>query len=216
VKFQNPPLYNVQQLEMRAGKLLIDALGRDFQIAVDVELILERMEGVTLDVWPGLKCNHQTEGMVCRDIESGQLFVYIDEALADDYRYKARYRMTVGEELGHVVLHKSVIEQVETPQDFLALQRHSQWHEMDRHAKRFACAVLMPPDRLLAFARELYPQLVKVAGFGNVQAILKQITAQAASKFEVSPQTMGFRLKEWPARIESLVEQSMREQLDCI
>ncbi len=211
MKFANPPTYNDPQLEDKARKLLDQRLGADFVIPIDVELVLERLQGVVLDFWPALKANHQVEGMVCRDTATGELCVFIDEEL-----YRNRSRMTVAEELGHIVLHRSVIEQVASPEDFLELQRHPLWHRMDRNAKRFAAAVLMPGDKVVEEAAALYPKLVRVAGFGHPQAIINQLAAQLAKRFEVSPQTMGYRLKEYPMKLVQRVEEAMKDGLDYL
>lgn len=211
MKFNNPPTYTVKQIENRAIQLLAEQLGQELTIPVDVELILERLDGVFFDIWPGLRGNHSVEGMVCRDTQTGEICVFIDDLLADNN--PNRYRMTVAEELGHVILHRSVIEQVEQPRDFLELQRHQLWYEMDRNAKRYAAAVLMPRQQVVAYAEELYPRLVAVAGFGHVQAVQNQLVARLATRFEVSRQTMEIRLREWPVQVTGRVQAAMQ---DCL
>ncbi len=125
MKFSNVPTYTVSEIERKSRELLTREFGQELTIPIDAELILERMEGVFFDVWPGLSGNHCIIGMTCRDTSTGEICVFIDEELADDYRYHARYRMTVAEELGHVVLHREVINLVESPEDFVELQGHS-------------------------------------------------------------------------------------------
>lgn len=72
----------------------------------------------------------------------------------------------------------------------------------------------MPPTKVLEFARWLYPQLVAVAGFGNVDAILKHIKARGVEKFEVSPTAMEIRLKESRVDVVNKVTNAMRDGLD--
>lgn len=76
---------------------------------------------------------------------------------------------------GRPIMHRPLIEQVQSPDDFLELQRHHRWHEMDRNAKRFAAAVLMPAKQIDQAADGCYAKLVKVAGFGDVQAVKKHL-----------------------------------------
>jgi hypothetical protein len=214
MRFSEPPTYTVQELEHKARQFLASQFGQDVPVPVDIDLLIEQLPGVDLDYWPGLRDNHGLEGMVCREVETGEVLVFIDESLADTR--PARYRMTVAEELGHIVLHRSVIDQVLTPEDFEELQRHHRWHEMDRNAKRFAAAVLMPGAQLIAEAQGTYPQLVRAVGFANVQAIKKQLAFLLAKRFEVSQQSMTIRLTEWPMRVYERVEAAVRDQLDFL
>src|SRR5262249_27208978 len=131
-------------------------------IPVDVDLLVEKAESITLDVWPKLQANHQILGMVLRDVDSGELFIFIDEDLADNDTPNglARYRMTVAEELAHVRLHLGLIDAIQRPDDFRTLHSHAQWKEIERDAKKFAAMLLMPTRPLMANAREVYGQIV--------------------------------------------------------
>jgi hypothetical protein len=209
-----PPTYEVPELERLARELLGQYFGSDIIIPVDVDLFVERVDGVDLDYWPGLRANHGIEGMIARDPKTGRLFVFIDDKLADTQ--PTRYRMTVAEELGHLVLHRKMIDQVHSPDDFKELQQHYRWHGMERNAKRFAAAILMPGDAVTAHAARWYPQFVKAAGFGNAPAILRQLAVTLAKEFEVSTQTMEYRLDEWPMRIKKRVEESVRDHVDFL
>jgi hypothetical protein len=197
-----------------AREFLGQHFGSDIIIPVDVDLLVERVDGVDLDYWPGLRANHGIEGMIARDPKTSLLFVFIDDKLADTQ--PTRYRMTVAEELGHLVLHTKMIDQVQTPADFKQLQQHYRWKQMERNAKRFAAAILMPGDALMLHAERLYPRLVKVAGYGNAPAILGQLAVTLAKKFEVSTQTMEYRLDEWPIRLKARVEEAVRNRLDFL
>ena len=209
-----PPAYDVYELERRAREFLRHHLGPDVSIPIDIELLLEKLEGVDLDHWPGLRANHGIEGMVARDPKTGELVVLIDDRIADTK--PTRYRMTVAEELGHLVLHRELIDRVHSPSDFKELQQHYRWYEMERNAKRFAAAILMPGDLLASHTERLYPQLVAVAGFGNAPAVLRQLAVTLAKRFEVSTQAMQYRLEEWPMRLKQRVEDAMRNRLDFL
>lgn len=209
-----PPTYDIPEIERLAREFLGQYFGSDIIVPVDVDLLVEQLDGVDLDYWPGLRANHGIEGMIARDPGTGRLFVFIDDKLADTQ--PTRYRMTVAEELGHLSLHAKMIEGVQTPADFKQLQQHYRWKQMERNAKRLAAAILMPGDALTLQAERLYPRLVKVAGYGNVPAILGQLAVTLAKKFEVSTPTMEYRLDEWPMRIKKRVEESVRDRVDFL
>jgi hypothetical protein len=132
----------VGEIERKAQQFLIERLGENIDIPVDVEFLLESIPGVDLDCHRGLREQHNIDGMVMRNVEMGTLLVLIDEYLMD--RQGNRYRMTVAEELGHIVLHRELIEQIRGIQDIQELHHHKNMPLMERNAKRFAAAILMP------------------------------------------------------------------------
>jgi hypothetical protein len=71
-------IYSVAELERLATEYLDRQFGADILIPVDVDLLVEKAEGIILDVWPKLQANHKVLGMVLRDLDSGELFVFID------------------------------------------------------------------------------------------------------------------------------------------
>ena len=210
------PNYAVKELEREATEFLRKALPQGVQIPIDVDFLLETREGVDLDYWPKLEANHGVVGAVLRDLDSDCFLVYVDEDLADADHRRNFYRMTVAEELAHVVLHAEVIKQVETIDDFCRLQQHKMWYEAERNAKRFAAALLMPPEELLRKSNRIYSELVRTAGYGYVEAIKKYLCSRAAQLFEVSPKTMSFRLGEWPMRVNKKVEEAMDARLETL
>lgn len=209
-----PPQYTAAEIEKRAAAFLSKQFGSDVPIPVDIDYLLESQPGVKLDYIPTLRSDHRTEGMIVRDTDSRELTVYIDEWLADTQRN--RYRFTVAEELGHIVLHRSLIDQINDESDSRELQNHYQWHTLERNAKRFGAAVLMPPERVIRAAEEWYPKLVDAAGFGSVEAIVKVLTSKLAEEFQVSAGAMRYRLTEWPLRIKDRIERAMRDHLDYL
>jgi hypothetical protein len=209
-----PPIYTVREIELRAAQFLREKLGSDLEIPIDIDLLLERVHGVDLDVWPGLKANHGLLGLVARDPADGLLYVFIDEHLADSQ--PMRYRMTVAEELAHVLLHRNVIEQVRDPQGFRELHSHPRWYEMERNAKRLAAALLMPGSTVTQEAESLFPRLVHVCGFADAEAVKRTMAAHLAKLFEVSTQAMTIRLGEWPVRVMERVGQAIQDERDYL
>jgi hypothetical protein len=209
------PTFTVAELEGMAASFLRNAMPQGVQIPVDIDLLLER-QGVDLDYWPNLKSIHGVAGAVLRDTNSNSLVIYIDQEIADEDSGKNFYRTTVAEELGHVVLHGTAIQQVVEMHDFRQLQRHSMWHQAERNAKRFGYSLLMPQEELLRESNQIYPKLVLVAGYGDGEAIKMHLCSQLARKFEVSHKTMSIRMTEWPMRINEKVDQAIRSRIETL
>jgi hypothetical protein len=51
--------YTVRELERLATDYLARQFGADLLIPVDVDLVVEKAEGLILDVWPKLQANHR-------------------------------------------------------------------------------------------------------------------------------------------------------------
>jgi hypothetical protein len=216
-------IYTAAELERLATDYLARQFGADVLIPVDVDLLVEKAEGITLDVWPKLQANHKILGLVLRDVESGELFILIDEDLADNDTPNglSRYRMTVAEELAHVRLHRPIIDAIQTPDDFRKLHSHPQWSDIERNAKKFAAMLLMPTQPLMAEARETYRQIagqpqIREQLAQSVSAwkrwephIKKRLCMEMAKRFEVSEMAMRHRLGEWPAEIYKHVERAL-------
>ncbi|MCB9872542.1 MAG: ImmA/IrrE family metallo-endopeptidase [Planctomycetaceae bacterium] len=182
---------------------------------VPIDLLVE-LEGANLDIMRGLTALHGIHGATMKDVETGEIWVLVDDRLADEGRSLNRYRSTIAEELGHMILHREIIDQVSTVDDFRIVQRHPEWWVVERNAKKFAACVLMPAQHVIRASEELYPQLVRVAGYGHPEAILKHLASLLAKRFEVSPESMTYRLREWPVNIEDRVRSGINAQLDYL
>lgn len=197
------PTYSVRQLEAKALEFLGEEVSEP---PVDIEHLLESREVADLDVWPKLRANHGILGAVCLDLKSNRLTVFIDDDLADRYVHRNIYRITVAEELAHILLHREVIEAVRSVHDFRELHRHPQWHGIDSEAKRLGAALLMPAPAIEEYAEIFYGRMVRQVGYQNPAAIKKQLPPVLADRFQVSPNAMNRRLKEWPMKIYDKVD----------
>jgi len=207
--------YSAQELEHIAEGYHKKS-GNDFYIPVDIELLLE-LEGIDLDIWPGLQANHKLLGMILINPETKKFMVYIDANLADYSAQRNRYRMTVAEELAHFLLHKEAIQFVCHPDDFRYLQSHAKWYECERNAKRLAAAPLMPASYLIEDARKEYPKIINALPsqyqYSNPSAVKNTLVSNLAKKYEVSFQSMQIRLDEWPVRVLQKIDDAMNSQL---
>lgn len=196
--------YTAAELEHIADKYH-SGTGGKFEIPVDIDLLLENTDGVDLDIWPGLAANHKLLGMAGINPATNVIYIYIDDKLADTSANKRRYRMTVAEELAHILIHRPAIEAVKTIQDFKLIQSHDKWHRYERNAKRLAAALLMPASYILNDVRELYSKMIESLPdshkYSNLNAIKKTLVNLLADRYEVSVETMNIRLDEWPVGV---------------
>jgi len=112
------------------------------------------------------------------------------------------------------VIHRRQVDAVSTPEDFRELMALQIGEQMERNAKRFGAAVLMPHSLVDRMAREMYPRLVERVGFANPEAVKKYLAGWLAKQFEVSVETMSYRLREWPVRIMDRIDEAMRNRFD--
>lgn len=182
--------------------------------------MLEDIDGVDLDIWPGLGANHKMLGMAGFNSDTEILSIYIDDQLADSSSGIRRYRMTVAEELAHTIIHRPAIEAVRTPHDFKLIQSDKRWYNYERNAKRLAAAILMPASHVLRDAGKLYNEMISALPvnmkYTNPEAVKKMITSKLANMYEVFLISMQYRLGEWPINVVSKIDEAMKNQFDFL
>jgi len=208
--------YTVPELERIAQQQLqkLKKLGHS-AIPVDIEVIVEQAE-IEIDVKRGLKEVHSIWGMVAINLDTDSLIILVDDTLLDSDRLCNLYRMTVAEEFAHSLLHGNAIKEIKTVEDFKALQNHPDWHKHDRNAKWLAASLLMPSESTLNDSRELYGQMVTIAGYKNPEVIKKYIANDLTKRYEVSPQAMKYRLEKWPIEVMDKIDRAMKNGLDFL
>ena len=209
------PTYTANQLEHMTADLLKSRLKVPIEIPVDIDYLLEQEPGILLDYIPGIKDRFGIAGLVYRE-NKDLIRVIIDAEIADSVRHQNFYRFTVAEELGHIKLHRKIIEQIPDEETAIELHQHPEYEAMDRNSKRFAAAILMPSKYVLQDARELYPDLVRVAGFENREAVRDFMASILSKKYQVSVEAMSYRLNEWPIRVFEKIDVAMRERLEFL
>lgn len=192
--------YTDSQLEQIAHDYLRSRTDVQFRIPVNVEGLLQSCEGVgDIDTVPDIRRYTREEAAICRWRGGNDLIIYFDQELADGPT--PAFYAAVGEELAHVILHKSILIQVRSFPEFLEVQRHGEWHRMERDARRLSAAIRMPYKNLVLAAEGLYPEIIREHGFGDTWAIQKLLRNALAEKFLVPPEDMHKRLMGWPCLV---------------
>lgn len=213
IDFGRVPTYSAAELERRAKTLLEERCQPTITIPIDIDLIVEKEPGVRLDILPAIKDRFGVAGVVCRSAE-GIFTILIDEQIAD--KNPNFYRFTIAEEYAHVILHSSVINKIENLEAVYSLHQWERYWEIDRNAKRFAAALLMPAKHLVEDARNLYTRLVEAVGFGAPKAIIDRLADRLSRSYQVSPAAMRIRLGEWPVQVIEKAERAISDELDFL
>ncbi len=206
------PGHPVWEIERLASELLSKAYADAIpDNEIDIEWVVEAHVGLTIFPIPSLRSAHGTDGVLCRHPD-GAFSIAVDENTMD--HKVSRYRFTLGEELGHYVLHAEHLPRAATVAAALKAYRDvGNWHEIDRNAKRFSAAVLMPMDTLVPNALRTYAQVVKTVGFGDPEAIQKYVVSLLAKAYVVSHEAMRYRLKAYPARLDLRMSNAIAKRL---
>lgn len=207
--------YHVWEIEREASEVLRRAYGNDVPDShIDIDWIIESSMGLGLVPIPGLRRAYGIDGVLCCYTD-GTCAIVVDEDLLD--HRPNRYRFTLGEELGHYVLHGDYLSQVNNVEDAVKLRRRlAESRHIDRNARRFAAAVLVPMSTLVPNASRVYSELVRVAGTDDHAAILKYMAARLSKLYGVSSEAMSHRLNESPGRLAQRVRRALKEGLASI
>lgn len=210
--FTKVPKYTARQIETLARQFLREKCKPVISIPIDVDFLMEQESGVVLDCLPHIIERYNVAGVIMR--EGKHFKVYIDEEVMNEN--PNFYRFTVVEELGHLRLHRPILEQITSFDEAVKLHEWEGYWEIDRNAKRFAAAVLMPSPYIVEDARTLYKELINRVGFRDPSVILKYLVDQLSKRYGVSPKAMGIRLGEWPVKVIEKVELALKEELDYL
>jgi len=196
--------YTATQIENLASDFLHRRVDITRKIPTDVEMLLEGLPDVQLNVIAGLLGNN-VEGCVCNHYMSRLITVFIDRRIADGIS-DARYHAVIAEEIAHIVLHRVLILQINSVEDFIETRQCDQWKQIEKDAELFSLAIRIPSDTVLDECSKTYREVVSDYGFLDTEVTLRQVKNTLADKYAVSYEDMNRRLSRWP----------LRELCDCI
>lgn len=186
--------YTRTDIECRAREFLLRRPDVPLTAPIDLELLIESHPSMTLIVIDGLRRNFGVEGCVMQSWMSKEIRIGVDYSV-----YKGpwpAYYEALGEEIGHVVLHKALFHGADTEQDFIDLQNDPEWSRYERDAKFFGECIRMPPSLLAKEAEELYKQVICEAGFCKPWQSERIMCSHMAHRFAVRPDEILKRLSD--------------------
>ncbi len=173
-------------------------------IPVPIEEIVEFQFGIDIVPLPGLQKAFEVDGFISHDLTT----ITVDEFVYQNR--ENRYRFTLAHELGHVVLHRQVFEQLDfqTIEDWkrcvCSIDARS-YGSLEYQAYSFAGLVLVPRDEL---DERLRAAVVRAAESGvalhEMADVAREYVEQWLAKdFVVSTEVIHKRLDKeniWPPR----------------
>jgi hypothetical protein len=158
---------------------------------------LENTRDVVLRITPGLQKDHKVEGCVCNEFFSKLLTVYVDAGISDGPD-DALYNAVLAEELAHIELHRPLILQVKSIEDFQEIRAHRQWKRIELDALRFSLAIRIPAHSITEEAEAAYATVIHEFGFSDSDRTTLQVRNWLAGRYAVPYQDMHRRLSQFP------------------
>ena len=189
--------FTPSQIEDRAARFLRNRVDVPNTLPVPIELLLENTGEVALRMSPGLRARHNVEGCVCNEFFSKLLTVYVDSGVADGPD-DSLYNAVLAEELAHIELHRALILQVKSIEDFQEIRTHTQWQRVEQDALRFSLAVRIPTDTVPHEAEESYAAVIREFGYSDSHRTALQVRNLLAGRYSVPYQDMQRRLSQFP------------------
>lgn len=169
------------------------------RIPIDPELVI-REKGIDLIPFPGLRRDHGLKGCVAK--QEGSLQILIDKW---HYEEDETSIFTLGEELGHCVLHLIDLDKVKSVSDWIRIvyQNKSVSRYIEQQARVFSSNILLPHfsfcDYVLSWTAA---NLTSISTFSNltVESLSENIASLLEDEIPLSHWILDYTLRRWPDR----------------
>ncbi len=189
--------YTSSQIENLAEGFLRSRVDVPRRVPTDVEMLLEGTPDVQLRIIPALLVKHNVEGCVCSQSRSRLLTVFVDRRIGDGSD-DARYNAVIAEELAHIQIHRVLIEQIKSVEDFIETRQCDQWQQIERDAELFSLAIRIPASTIYEECCKAYREVVSEHGFHDTSLTLRQVRNALANTYAVNYEDMNRRITRWP------------------
>lgn len=211
------PSYTRLELERSASSLLSSRPGVSDSAPVAIGVLLEKMPDYAFTIpCPLLADRIGTEGMVLTPTFMHRVLVVVIDHAIMAQRDPAPYNMTLAEEIGHMHLHRSVMLDIESIEEFMMLQEHPRWEFAESDARFWGRAILMPAHLLEPVADRIYRRLTASLGFVDLFHFSAVFTSHLATTFEVPLHDAQKRLDSYPGDLRGRLEKSFAARSDTL
>jgi len=167
-------------------------------IPLDIELLIEKDGHLISDIPDFIGQRIGQEGLLLwnKTLEKYDICI-VKRYLDPQKNYLNRYRFTLGEELGHLILHAEYFKNLSFQSDainFYSSLSNEEIHRIDREARIFAANILVPYPIIWDEAKKLVENLKdEKKKFLNYNDFEGHCANDLASLFEVSSESMKYR-----------------------
>jgi len=176
---------------------------------IDVESALENGAQVRLEIVPGLVPRFSVQACVV-NLNDG-LTIYLDRIVGDS-RPLAFYRRVLAECYAPAALRSTDNPNCFSAKEFQRLQTTDSWPQHLRDSERFALAMLLPANPVLAGAEAAYRELVEQQGWVDAEVGARTVRNRVAEQFAVSPTLVHRRMAGWPSYLYERIAQALTAQ----
>jgi hypothetical protein len=162
---------------------------------------------VALVIEMGLRSKHKVEGGIWREEGSRNQAVFVDYGVY--IGPWPEYNAVLGEEFAHLMIHPSLLIQIDSAEDFIALQGRPEWEMWERDARRYSRAIRMPAGAFTSEAEELYASVVAEHGFADAGVIEKRVRNGLCQKFRVPADDAIRRMLSHPCELTRRIHASV-------
>jgi len=156
----------------------------------DIESLIIKKYGLIITTHAYLKTNHDTYAYTVVGLNR----IFIDSQLMDEDRLEKKYRFTLGEELGHYLIHRNIFSECKNVDErneiYFSLSEKDRKY-LDGDARALGSAVLMPKKMVYKRVIELLPELNT-----KPTKILDSLATQLAHDFDVNFMPAKIRLEQ--------------------
>jgi hypothetical protein len=191
------------------------------EVVVDIEQIVERELDVLIDITRAE--SFRVLGSICRRVSDDRLVIVVSEHTID--QSPKVYRFTLAQEVGHLLLHRRIIDALWTPDDVLAFQNSvtpQQYRYLESDVNRCAGAILMPQRQFRDAAHASYARWCKRVGQAGQRIetsgkfLQKAVVADLAKLYDVNPKPAEIRLRNSPIKLYARILTSASKGLTYI
>jgi len=172
-------------------------------LPIPIEEIIEFQLGLDIIPTPGLSKGFEIDGFLTRDFSS----IYVDDFIQSNR--PTRYRFTLAHEIGHLVLHRELLDEIATFNDV------DSWREFVKNlgpdkgkyeyqGYTFAGYVLVPKHHLASGVKQCLPEIgaeiaaaksARIPRAAYLDYAVNMLSDKLAGQFDVSPEVIQKRIK---------------------
>jgi hypothetical protein len=174
---------------------------------VDVEAVLENQAGVRLVILPGLIPRFSVQA--CATVDATGITLFVDRIVADSQPI-ASYRQLLALCFAPAALWQADAQT--SASSFWQLHSGNHWPQQLRDCQRFALALLLPANPVLAAAETAYQALVGQQGWIETGDAIRGLRNHLAEQFAVPTSLVHRRLIGWPCHLYGRIAQALAAQ----